>query len=662
MNKKNLLLDFYRNKPIEHLEELFFIKDLSVYYESFYKVIEVVKKDINSVVSDELSNPIVISKKVRVIYEHITALLSIFEENIAVYYGGIPEYIVLCEKMLVDINDLFDNDIKFKKKIKNLDYSLISVESASEIKLWFEDTFSIGASGYAKKQHKQCLKVLKSNYYKFSNNLNKSYCDKKNVILVKDINSLDGIPKRTINIFKSNAKLGGLSENNYMIYLSEGTLATILTYGKNRSFRELAFKKFNKLNSIKDISYNNFDVVKNSIAIKRKLAKLSKYASYSNFSRKDYVFNDEEKIKYVFNKMLEETKPIYDRYKEMLLSEAKKDNVFYIKSWDYMFYENKIMKRLTFGGKDLKIDREKFITKFLGWAESQFDLEFVKKADINDIIIYDVKYKDGHNILMVLNIFEDETRVSNAVYAGSINGHNKKITYINMGCDKASKFIDFTEMKHFMHEMGHTIDEILNKDNLHKNNVDFWDVVEVPSQLLENLAYNVDFLKLLTGKNMKELKEFIKNDLFFEGVDLYKRVYADIEKMKLLDGKMFTKKLSEINDNISSIGSLYFIEKDEQFVCPTIENEYGINDYIYTLSNLISFGIYKEFLSSGEGLEDGSLKDIFVGFFERKIESNKKMEIFLDLIGANLMGFLKKDNEIEILDKDFVYNTRIRSK
>ena len=152
--------------------------------------------------------------------------------------------------------------------------------------------------------------------------------------------------------------------------------------------------------------------------------------------------------------------------------------------------------------------------------------------------------------------------------------------------------MNFYNIRSTIHEMGHAFHSFFS-DNETKKDTFGWDLIELPSQFLENLAYRYDFLSKISSSpylSKRVFKEEINNLTFNDILYLYKNIVdfkTSFELNKNINPYSNKRLIKKIIKKRHSVGNYRnpFSETEHSFNC----NEYDyFANYIYFFSENIA--------------------------------------------------------------------------
>ena len=361
-------------------------------------------------------------------------------------------------------------------------------------------------------------------------------------MLLTDENQLKGLPEGAKEAAKLLAKQKG--KDGWLITLDYPSYLPFITYADNRKLREKLAKSFGKRafqNNENDNQQNVLTIVK----LRHQRANLLGYKTHAHFVLEERMAETPEKVNSFLNDLLIKAKPAAVKEYEQLSNFAAKDDVEQIQKWDGSYYIEKLKKELfDLDEEALKpyFKLENVLHGVLKIANKLYDLNFTEVFNIDtyhkDVKTYEVTNSKGDYIAVFYADFFPREGKRNGAWMTSYKSQWKKEgensrPHISIVCnftkptETKPSLLTFREVTTLFHEFGHALHGMLANTtypSLSGTSV-YWDFVELPSQVLENWAYEKEALDLFakhykTGELIPmDLVEKIKKSAnFMEGM------------------------------------------------------------------------------------------------------------------------------------------------
>ena len=305
------------------------------------------------------------------------------------------------------------------------------------------------------------------------------------------------------------------SEKGWTVTLKAPSYGPFMTYSSQRAIKEKLWKAYNS--RALGGEFDNSDNIRKITALRLKIANLLGYECYA-----DYVLD---------NRMAQNTPTVLSFLEELRSSTieyAAKDveNIAQyaatlglegqLMPWDFGYYSEKY-KNEKYAVSDelvkpyLKLDN--VIDAVFMLANRLYGLTFTPAENITvyhpDVTAYEVKDNNGeHLAVLYLDFFPRASKRSGAwmtEFRGTCveNGAEvRPLVSLVMNFTKPTEttpsLLTFDELTTFLHEFGHSLHGMLAKgkyESLNGTSV-YRDFVELPSQIMENWAYEKEYLDL----------------------------------------------------------------------------------------------------------------------------------------------------------------------
>ncbi len=325
-------------------------------------------------------------------------------------------------------------------------------------------------------------------------------------LIIDNEEDIKGIPQSDLE----SAKIEENGKIKYRFTLQMPSYISYMTYGPNRAIREKLYKAYNTR------APKNQEVIDEILRLKMQKAKLLGFKSYANLALQTRDASNEDEVINFLEELLELSRPQAIKEIDELKNFAYElDGIKDLQAYDVAYYSQKLKKS--------KFDFDESQTK------PYFELNRVLNGLLNLISkLFNVEFKETktstwHESVKVYDILENGKIVSRIYFdleareskRGGAWMHNWQSHYVSSDgkTNLASAFVvaNFAPsskehpslLRHddvvtLFHEMGHAIHHLFSK--VSERSVSgiegvAWDVVEFPSQFLENFAYEESILK-----------------------------------------------------------------------------------------------------------------------------------------------------------------------
>ena len=388
---------------------------------------------------------------------------------------------------------------------------------SKEDKKLLEDTYKGFVRGGAnlseqdKELYRQYTGELSSLTLKFGqNSLAATNAFSYNITDAKLVEELPGFVKEGLAM---EAKARG--EKGWTVTLKAPSYGPFMTYSSQRDIKEKLWKAYNS--RALGGEFDNSDNIRQITALRLKIANLLGYKCYA-----DYVLD---------NRMAQNTPTVLSFLEELRSATIEyaakdvEDIAAYaatlglegqLMPWDFGYYSEKY-KNEKYAVSDelvkpyLKLDN--VIDAVFMLANRLYGLTFTPAENIAvyhpDVTAYEVKDNNGeHLAVLYLDFFPRASKRSGAwmtEFRGTSIGNGvetRPLVSLVMNFTKPTEttpsLLTFDELTTFLHEFGHSLHGMLAKgkyESLNGTSV-YRDFVELPSQIMENWAYEKEYLDL----------------------------------------------------------------------------------------------------------------------------------------------------------------------
>lgn len=555
---------------------------------------------------------------------------------------------------------LINNLLNLYTQEKNINKRLII---SAWMELFFENTLSIKDNIKNKKLNNSLL----NNIHSFQKNKENALWKERNSIFIPNHQKylLKGLAQEVLSGFKENAKKE--NKNGWLMYLEVMSTENSLKVIKSRFLREKIYKAFNKLNTNQRKIDNNDEVLSKILLTRQKTAELNKYDNYAQFVLSNYILNTTEKAYDYLNNIKSLVENDIDKLYQEIKLLAKKDNIRIIRNWDVPYYVNMVHNKINFPKNDFSdyFIFDKFMDKFMSYLKVEFKLD-IKQIKEENILKYELNDEEtGHKGFIIVSPFDNNNKVQSACTELCTYEQQEKhnilpsVQYITLQIEKEKiTKINFAQLKIILHEFGHALHGFYaNKnDNYVNEKMLSWDLVEIPSQFLEHLIYDKEFMKKVSSHyetnkkiSIKCLEKNIQKEQYLKSYEIYgdiKKNYAKLtlhENIKKLNIKSPNK---YINGELGCNGLIYNITTDYAMLSSNYLTDYSTSGYIYLYSEFIAYNLIKKY--------KGSIKKVFTNIFN-SVNINKmqcRLQENVDLNKPDLIEFNKKGWNIKLYGDD----------
>ena len=300
-------------------------------------------------------------------------------------------------------------------------------------------------------------------------------------------------------------------QKGWTVTLKAPSYVPFVTYSSQRDLKEKLYKARNTC--AVGGKFDNTENIRKITTLRLNIANLLGYECYADYVLDNRMAEKTEVVNSFLNELLTQTKEYADKDYQTINAYAqslgfKGD----IQSWDWAYYSEKY-KNEKYAVSDeavkpyLELENVKQAVFML--ANKLYGLEFKPAEGIaayhEDVTVYEVSESTGeHLAILYLDFFPRDSKRAGAwmtEFRGA-EGDIRPLVSLVMNFTKPTEstpsLITFDEFTTFLHEFGHACHGMLAKGkhgSLNGTSV-FRDFVELPSQILENWAFEKEYLDL----------------------------------------------------------------------------------------------------------------------------------------------------------------------
>jgi len=373
-------------------------------------------------------------------------------------------------------------------------------------------------------KEKKRMEEISLKLSELSNNFSQNLLDATNAyeLIIEDAKDVEGMPQSDIDAAKE--ELDG--KTVYKFTLQIPSYLAYMTYGPNRAYRKALSKEYVTR------APQNAEVIDQILALKNEKAKLLGFTSYAHYALETRDASKEDDVITFLNDLVEAALPQAKNELAELKNFAKKiDQLEDLAGYDVGYYSEKLKKeKFDFDDTMTKpyFQQEKVLKGLLEIVSELFGVTF-KAADV----------PTWHACVKPFDIF-DKGELSGRIYFDlearkekrggawmndwethyEDNDGNMHLASAFIVCnfspttETTPSLLRHDDVVTLFHEMGHAIHHLFGKckeRSVSGINGVAWDVVEFPSQFLENFAYESAILKRFGFHH--ESEEPISNEL-----------------------------------------------------------------------------------------------------------------------------------------------------
>lgn len=470
----------------------------------------------------------------------------------------------------------YSNDITLNEELfarisqvyRNRDYTVYTPEQNMLLERTYRNFILGGAGleGYRRDRYREVTSELAMLSLKFEENVLAETNDFQ--LHIKKEDELKGIPAQ----IKEQASAEAASQNldGWVFTLHAPSFVPFMQYAANRQLREKMFRAYAS-RSFRNNDHDNREIVKKIVCLRLELAKLLGYKDYASLVLEDRMAGSAEEVKSFLNKLMSAALPVanvnFRKISKYAAEEGLKGDLM---KWDWSYYSEKFKK------STLEVDDEMLRPYFrlesvkkavFSLAERLYGLTFREVDEIpvyhRDVTVFEVLDGKRHLAILYLDFHPRKGKSGGAWMTTFRNQYRTDkddirpvvslVMNFSRSTPSAPSLLTHNELTTLLHEFGHALHAILSEctyESLSGTGV-VRDFVELPSQIMENWAYEKEWLDTwaehyITGEKIPApLLDKLR------ALSVYNEGYACLRQLSfgMLDMAWHTIK----NDNIADV-------------------------------------------------------------------------------------------------------------
>lgn len=451
----------------------------------------------------------------------------------------------------------FSNDITLNEKlfarIKVLYDTRDAADLTTEQNMLLEKKFRnfiLGGAGLKdeeKKRFREISEELSTLALKFEENVLEETNSFELHITGKD--NLAGLPDGLIEMAGTEA--GKRGKKGWVFTLHYPSYVPFMQYSKQRNLREKMLRAYSS-RAFRGNDHDNRNIVKRIVNLRLEIAKMLGFSNCAEMILGDRMADSPSKVNKFLDELYIASKPTAKKDYDNVLSFAKgMGHTGPLERWDWAYYSEKLKKdKYNIDDEILKpyFSLEKVQNAIFGLAGSLYGLKFIENTKIPvyhpEVKTMEVLDKNGTFLaILYIDFFPRPGKNGGAwmtSYRDQRNENGKDIrplisivSNFTRPTETRPSLLSFNEVTTFLHEFGHSLHGMLTKctyESLSGTNVAH-DFVELPSQFMENFAYEKEWLEswathYITGEKIPFdiIKKIKEASTFNEGYACYRQL------------------------------------------------------------------------------------------------------------------------------------------
>ncbi len=346
---------------------------------------------------------------------------------------------------------------------------------------------------------------------RFGNNLLKETNAYKLVIDNKA--DLAGLPETTVSAAADAAKAAG-QPGKWVFTLQAPSIWPFLSYADNRELRRQILTAYIQRGDNGN-QYDNKQVLARIAALRAERAKLLGFPTYAHFALEERMARDPSKVYGLLNQLWEPAlKVAHQEATALQRMIDEQGGKFKLEAWDWRYYAERIKKA------KYELDENQLRQYFtldnarqgvFHVANKLYGLTFVERTDIPkyhpEVRTFEVKDADGSHLGVFLVDYHPRPGKRGGAWSSRYRGQRFKdgkdvrpivVNVCNFTRPAAGQpaLLRQEEVETLFHEFGHALHSLLSRIHYQSLSSVPRDFVELPSQIMENWAFEPEVLKV----------------------------------------------------------------------------------------------------------------------------------------------------------------------
>lgn len=483
-------------------------------------------------------------------------------------------------------------------------------------------------------------------------------------LLITDEKQLSGIPEHAIHTALEAAK--AKQKQGWLFTLDYPSFHAIITYADDASLREQIYTAYVTRASEQGPQAGRWDnsaIMQQILQHRYDLAQLLGFENYAKYSLATKMAKDPQQVLNFLNDLAKRAKPMAEKEWQALQSFARQHlNKENLQAWDVAYYSEKLYQaQYHFSQEELRpyfpVDR--VLQGLFALAENLFNIKIREVKTGIDIWHEHARYFDvldsAQNVCggFYIDLYArsnkrggawmDECRIRFRKGDGSLQ---LPIAYLtgNFSGPTQNKpaLLTHDEVLTLFHEFGHGLQHLLTRVEYHSisgiNGIE-WDAVELPSQFMENWAWQAEVLQTFakhyqTGEVLPQtlIEKMLAAKNFQAGLQMIRQLEFSIFdfRLHLQKDPNIQALLDEVRASVGVIKPPAFNRFQHSFT-HIFAGSYAAGYYSYKWAEVLSSDAFARF--EEEGLFNPKVGKAFLQCFLQPGGSKDSMEQFITFRG-----------------------------
>ncbi len=324
---------------------------------------------------------------------------------------------------------------------------------------------------------------------------------------------LEGLPDFVVALGKQTAEEKG--KEGWVFDLSYPSYGPFMKYSSRRDLREKMYRAYNS--KALGGEFDNTQVVKDIIDHRIKIANILGYPTWAAYQLEERMVKTPEEVQAFIDELMAPSLPAARKEVADIYAFAKAEgfDADALMPWDFSYWSEKY-KAANYSLDDSELKPyfrlEDCIDAVFGLATRLYGLQFTPRPDLPgyhpDVKVYDVKDADGRHLALFYADFFPRASKRGGAWMTEFRGQSIRdgverrplisiVTNFSKPTGDDPSLLTHDELTTFLHEFGHSLHGMMAEGRYHSltGTSVARDFVELPSQIMENWAYEPEYLR-----------------------------------------------------------------------------------------------------------------------------------------------------------------------
>ena len=454
-------------------------------------------------------------------------------------------------------------------------------------------------------------------------------------IVIEDQERVSGIPEDVLQAAREAAEKVG--KHGWKFTLHMPSYLPVMQYAHDRGLRETLYRESaTRAAEFGKPEWDNTALIRRIVELRRELARLLDYSNYAEVSLEPKMADSPAQVLAFLDDLARHARPFAEKDAAELRSFARSElGIEELQAWDVAYASEKLRaKRYAFSDQELKqyFPEDVVLQGLFRVAQALYQIEILpSKAPLwhEDVRFFEIRDASGAGARPVIGHFymdpyARETKRGGAWMDDAITRRRKgagiqtPVAHLNTNFSRpvGRKPALFThdEVLTLFHEFGHGLHHLLTRvEDLGVSGINGveWDAVELPSQFMENFAWEWDVLRHMTrhvdsGAPLpRELfDKMLAAKNFQSGLGMLRQIEFAVFDMRLhsefdpTSGRSAQELLEEVRDRIAVLKPPAYNRFSNSF-SHIFAGGYAAGYYSYKWAEVLSADAYSFFEENG---------------------------------------------------------------